>query len=327
MAKTLISDVIVPEVFNPYVVNRTMELSALYQSGILSTNSELQALASGGGRTLNMPFWNDLDGDDEVLSDTEALTPAKIDAGQDVAVKLFRGKAWAANDLAGDLAGSDPMAAIGDRVSTYWTRRMQGTLISSLQGAFKSASMADLIEDVSTEDGNTAGEAAKAGADVIIEGAQRLGDAMGGLTAIVVHSRVYSNLKKLRVLEFQKDPVTGLDFATFDGKRVIVDDGVPVEAGTTSGFKYTSYLFGNGAVGYADGTPADVQTETDRDKLAGDDILITRKHFIVHPRGIAFTSASVTGSSPSNAQLATGANWNRVYDPKQIRIVKVVTNG
>ena len=35
MAKTQISDVIVPEVFNPYVVQRTMELSALYNSGII----------------------------------------------------------------------------------------------------------------------------------------------------------------------------------------------------------------------------------------------------------------------------------------------------
>ncbi len=319
MAKTLISDVIVPEVFNPYVVNRTMELSALYQSGIIATNQELQVLASGGGRTLNMPFWNDLDGDDEVLSDTTALTPAKIDADQDVAVKLFRGKAWAANDLAGDLAGSDPMAAIGNRAANYWTRRMQAATIATLGGVFASSSMAS--NQVDFTEGGTNTEA-KADGTTIIEGSQLLGDAQGGLTAIVVHSRVYSNLKIMRLLEYKVDPATNTEFATFDGKRVIVDDGVPV-----SGGQYTSYLFGPGALGYADGTPSDIQTETDRDKLAGDDILINRKHFILHPRGVKFTSSQVAGKSPSNAELAAGANWARVYDPKQIRIVKMITNG
>ncbi|KIL46163.1 major capsid protein [Jeotgalibacillus campisalis] len=319
MAKTLISDVIVPEVFNPYVVNRTTELSALYQSGIISTNPELQILASGGGRTVNMPFWNDLDGEDEVLSDTVALTPDKIDADQDVAVKLFRGKAWAANDLAGDLAGSDPMAAIGDRTANYWVRRMQAATIATLNGVFASSSMSG--NQIDFTEGGTNAEA-KADGNSIIEGSQLLGDAQGGLTAMVVHSRVYSNLKIMRLLEYKVDPATNTEFATFDGKRVIVDDGVPVSGGA-----YTSYLFGPGALGYADGTPADIQTETDRDKLAGDDILINRKHFILHPRGVAFTSSQVSGKSPSNADLAAAANWDRVYHQKQIRIVKMITNG
>lgn len=49
--KTKISDVIVPEVFNPYVIQRTMELSALYQCGIIANNPELDRLATAGGST------------------------------------------------------------------------------------------------------------------------------------------------------------------------------------------------------------------------------------------------------------------------------------
>jgi hypothetical protein len=41
-----------------------------------------------------MPFWQDLSGDDEVLSDTDPLDTDKIVASQDVAVLLMRGKAW-----------------------------------------------------------------------------------------------------------------------------------------------------------------------------------------------------------------------------------------
>lgn len=36
MPGTTLQDVIVPELFNPYVINRTMELSALFQCGIIN---------------------------------------------------------------------------------------------------------------------------------------------------------------------------------------------------------------------------------------------------------------------------------------------------
>ena len=38
---TKVADVIVPEVFNPYVIERTAELSALVQSGIIETTNAL----------------------------------------------------------------------------------------------------------------------------------------------------------------------------------------------------------------------------------------------------------------------------------------------
>ena len=97
-------------------------------------------------------------------------------------------------------------------------------------------------------------------------------------------------------------------------------------AGGTSGWVYSSYLFGSGAVGRGEGA-APVPTETDRDSLAGEDVLINRRHYILHPRGIAFQSASVAGSSPTNAELALSANWDRVYNSKNIRIVELKTNG
>ena len=46
MAITKIADVIVPELFNRYVINRTMELSAFFQSGIVVNSPEFDALAS-----------------------------------------------------------------------------------------------------------------------------------------------------------------------------------------------------------------------------------------------------------------------------------------
>ena len=46
MAKVQIADVIVPEIFIPYVIERTATLSRLVQSGVIETNSEFDVLAN-----------------------------------------------------------------------------------------------------------------------------------------------------------------------------------------------------------------------------------------------------------------------------------------
>lgn len=311
MAKTKISDVIVPEVFNPYVIQRTMELSALYNSGIVANNPELDRLSSSGGTTINMPYWEDLNGDDEVLSDDGALTPAKITAGQDVAVLLMRGKAWSANDLAKALSGSDPMAAIGDLVAEYWARRMQATLIKTLDGAFAGTGMTNKILDITAVPG-----ADKINGETFLDALQLMGDAKDKLTGVVMHSATETQLRKNNLIQTELDS-NNKPVSLFMEKRVIVDDSCPVTGG-----KYTTYLFGQGAIGLGNGG-APVPTETDRDSLAGDDILINRKHFILHPRGVKWIG-SAAGSSPTNAELATGTNWSKVYEDKAIRMVKFV---
>lgn len=307
-----IADIIVPEVFNPYVVQRTAELSALYQSGILSTGAEFDRLASSPSHVVNMPFWNDLSGDDEVLTDNTALTPGKITAGNDVAVILRRGRAWGANDLAAALAGDDPMRAIADLVADYWARRMQAALISILKGVFASPSMATNLHDVS---GQT-GDAAKFTAETFIDALQKLGDAKEKLTAIVMHSAVEAALAKQNLVQTIQPSENMPQIKTYMGKRVIVDDSCPVD--TTNGI-YTTFIFAEGAIAYGNGNPVGfVPTETDRDSLAGEDYLITRKTFILHPRGVRYIGSA---TNPSNTELENGANWERVYEPKNIRIV------
>lgn len=62
MPVTRIEDVIVPELWVPYVIKRTMELSELVKSGIITQNELLNQKAASGGVVVSMPFWNDLGG-------------------------------------------------------------------------------------------------------------------------------------------------------------------------------------------------------------------------------------------------------------------------
>ena len=303
---TKLADVIIPEVFNPYVINRTAELSALLKSGIVKRNPELDALASRGGRLINMPFWEDLTGDDEVLDDNDALTPGKIKAKQDVAALLMRGKAWGANDLAKVLSGDDPMKAIGDLVAEYWARQRQKTLFAILEGVFASTGMEANVHDESTK---------VISAEGFIDAKNKLGDASDKLTAVAMHSATFAALEKQNLISYLPNSEGVVEFPTYMNKKVIVDDSCP-----KSGEVYTTYLFGEGAIGEGVGAH-DYPTEVCRDSLAGENILINRQCFLYHPRGVKFTDTNVEKSSPSNAELKNGANWSRVYDPKQIRIV------
>ena len=313
MAVTKIQNVIVPDVFNPYVVEKTAELSALFQSGIIRPDAALDTLARTGGTLLQMPFWTDLTGADEVLSDAAALTPQNIAASKDSARLHARGKAWGVNDLAKALSGDDPMAQIDNLVADYWARRFQALLISTLKGVFAAASMSGNVHDIS----------AVAGADAFtgstfIDAAHKLGDAESKLTAVMVHSLVFATMRKQNLIEFIPNSEGVYNIPTYLGKRVIVDDSMPVTSGV-----YTTYLFGEGAIGYGEGE-APVPTETDRDSLAGEEYLINRRHFIMHPRGVKWNEASVAGEFPTNAECEAAANWTRVYENKNIRIVKFV---
>lgn len=323
MAVTRVSDIIIPEVFNPYLINTIEEKSALVRSGIMGSVPNLTV--PNGGDSVNMPFFNDLEGDPQAIQSDYTLVPQKIGTGKDVARVFEFGQAWSSEDLAAELAGADPMQAIASRVADYWTRQQQRMLLAQLGGVFadnKANDAGDLILDVSAEDGT--GEVASG--EVFIDGAQLLGDAKGKFTAIAIHSRVHANLQKAQLIEYLPESTIDIGFGTYQGKTIIVDDGLPVLDGATSGKKYTSYLFGAGAVGYAAGQPK-TPTETDRNSLKGEDILINRQKFIMHTRGFKFTGASVAGQMPTLAEMGNAANYDRVYDKKKVRAVQLVTNG
>jgi len=338
-AQTLVSDVVVPTTWSPYVTERTAQLTAFWQSGVVQTDPAFDALASGGGQTTPMPFWQDLQGSDEVLSDTGSLTTGKITAASDVAVINNRGKAWSTMDLAGILAGSDPARQVAELVADYRARRLQDMLISLLKGVFASASMASSKLNIHAITGSIADANCLTGS-TFIDARQLLGDAQGKLAAIAMHSATHASLLKQDLIDFI--PVTDArrTITQFQGLDVIVDDSLPVgiEAGTTppNTAYYTSYLFGLGAIALgtsaADypiegGAPGSTwQVEFARVALAGQNIMINRWRMILHPRGVKWLGAAMAGLSPTNAELATATNWSRVYEQKNVRIVAIIHN-
>jgi hypothetical protein len=335
MPKTAVADIIIPTEFEKYAIERTAELSAFGECGIVESAPEFDALAAGGGREVKMPFWKDLSAARQLLSDSASLAVNKITADQDIARIHNDAQVWSVNHLAKVISGDDPMQAIVDLVGAYWARIDEGILVSCLKGMFGAASMAGNLLSIKSE--SIAGQSAntRLNGATFVDATAKLGDRGDRLTAIAVHSATEAALRKLDLIDFIPDSEGKMTIKTFQGRRVIVDDNLPVRNGTTDGQVYTSYLFGPGA--FARGTaPLDGAAleggfgtegvEIARVALDSDTVLINRRRYILHPRGVKFTSAAVAGDSPTNAELENQANWVRVWENKNVRIVAIEHN-
>ena len=316
---TRLQDVIQPEIFTPYTIQHTMELSELVQSGIIVNDSEFDTLASGPNKLINMPYWNDLEGtESQVMKDEGNMDVNKITSSQDLARKHARVNAWGANGLSALLSGDDPLAAIGQLVSNYWTRDMQSTLLATLSGVFKTNNMKEKVYDITNRDG----DAGTINGRTFIDATQVMGDAKQLITGVMMHSAVESELRKQDLIEVVPASEQGKEIKYFQGKQVIEDDAMFYDSSTGEA---EMYLFGRGAIALGNGShPRIVPTEVDRNKqsYSGEEILINRKIFVLHPRGIAWKEGGVAAEFPTNTEINVGDRWNRVYEAKAVRIVK-----
>lgn len=343
---TRVSDVIVPEVFTPYMQVLTEEKSRLVQSGLLSRSEALDNLLAGGGITFQVPSFRDLDNDaDRISSDTsvpfadaDATLPAgvarppnplKIQTLKEIAVRLNRNNSWSSTDLAAILAGADPMEAIANRVAAYWTRRLQAAFIATWNGVIADNAAndsGDYINDISGA-GFTDG-VTNFSAEAFLDAAQTMGDSQEDLVAVAVHSVVYNRMQKNNLIDFIPDARGEVNIPTFLGREVIVDDGLP-----RTGSVYDTWLFGPGATQMGVGTPP-VATEVDRKPGGGNgggqDVLYSRVMWTLHPTGHAWVGTAGDGG-PANTgtaddDLDEAGSWNRVYpERKQIKFARLVT--
>ncbi|HOX59375.1 MAG TPA: coat protein [Candidatus Paceibacterota bacterium] len=335
MAKTAVADIIIPTEFEKYAIERTAELSRFGRSGIVETGDAFDRIAAQGGREVKMPFWKDLSATRQLLSDSASLTVNKIQADQDIARIHNDAQAWSVNHLASVISGDDPLQAIVDLVAAYWARQDEGLVISCLKGMFAAASMSGNLLAIHSE--SVAGQSAttRLTGTTFIDACAKLGDAASRLTAVAMHSATEAALKKLDLIDFIPDSEGKPSLASFQGRRVVVDDNLPTRAGTTDGTVYTTYLFGQGAfakgVSPLDGAPLQGGHGTEGVELArvpldSDTVLINRRRYILHPRGVKFTSASVAADSPTNAELETSSNWVRIWENKNVRLVAITHN-
>lgn len=339
---TAIADIYEPQIWSQYFIEANTDKNLLVQSGIAAATPEVVEAANKGGRTVYMPFWDDLshntgtaDGSKVATDTDDEITADGINSGEDIAVKHFRTQSWASATVVKYAAGSDPIRVVLDKYVNWWIREEQRLALLTLTGVFADSAIATaLSKDISVETAST-DSANLISSEAIEDTRFLLGDAYDKFTAIIMHSVQFKRLRKLDLIDFvpvsDQNPMGG-QVPFYMGLRVMVDDTMTVTAGSTSGYKYDAFLFGQGAFARVDiplesGDPnVEIYRQPTQGKGAGKVSVLTRKYFTLHPRGIAYSGSLSGVISPSDSDLAAD-NWTQAFLTKNIRIARLRTNG
>ena len=124
------------------------------------------------------------------------------------------------------------------------------------------------------------------------------------------------------------------------GASVVSTNGKVAVATTTAAVVntvYTTYVFGDGAIEYTNcGVKVPAEMYRDPATNGGQDTLYNRQRKCFAPYGISFTKAVMSTLSPTNAELANGANWELVntggltkqyISDKAIPIARIISLG
>ena len=140
-------------------------------------------------------------------------------------------------DFAADITGADFMDNVAMQVAEYWDGVDEDTLLAILKGVFAMTGEGNAeFVDRHTYDVTAAAEP-YVGATTLNSAIQRAAGANKGIFRVVVcHSAVSTNLENLAAVEYlkytDKRGVTrDLGLASWNGRLLLVDDGVGVEQG------------------------------------------------------------------------------------------------
>ncbi len=333
MAVTSIAAIWTPQVAATYMTLDALEKTAIADSGVLATTTEMTQLLNARKPKIELPYWNDLDASIEPIYSTDnpadIAVPLAVTTGDMQAYVANVNEGWSAASLVRELTSQDPLRAlVQGRINTYWQRQAQRRLVASLIGVYRENVLngaSDMVTDAST---------LNLGSDIIIDAEASMGDNLDKLGIIIVHSKKYADLQKANQITFVPDSDQKVRIPVYQNKRVVVDDSMP-NLGTEIAPQYLTIVAGAGAIGYAFGQPYNAETVDYVDAQAnggGVETLWTRRKMIVHPLGYSFTAATVTGNTtevkafaPSWADLALAANWERVVERKAVPISFILT--
>ena len=317
MANTKVTDVVVPEIFTPYVLEEANKTNNMILSGAASVSPVLNGFLAGGGLTVNVPSWKAIDSGDfeNSTDDTTSATVNAVLSGQQIAVRQAFNKTWGAANLAAALAGDNPLRAVASGVAGALNAERQSRVIAMLNGMFGAggALASTHLNDESTSAFDP---------DFLIDTLAPWSDMANSNVVLVVHPAIYRSMQKLNLITFVPLSEQEIRFPIFMGQYfVVVDDTVPVATNV-----YTSYVLKPGAIMLGNGAGETVvHSEPLEGKGAGMEYIIQRDQFAAHIAGMKFTSDTITGVTPTKADLAVADNWTKVFTDKHIPVAALKT--
>lgn len=334
MATVQLSNVYNPLTFSRREQQAQLEMNKFYSSGIIINDPSIAAQIAQGGNIGEITNFAPLGTPEPNYSNDVSATKSVANniSAQKMTFRLAsQNQSWSTMDLARELALQDPVGAITGRIGEYWATTNERRLIRSCLGILAdnvANDSGDMLKSVASDASGAVTDGQRINADVVLDAKQTMGDHASKLQAIAMHSVIFTRLQKQNLIVYIPDARGEVNIPTYLGYTVIVDDSMPAVAGTNR-ITYTCVLFGAGAVAGANGR-VESPSAMDRDEKAGngggEETLHSRRSDLIHPLGFSFTSSSVAGQSATLAELATAANWDRVWERKNVPLAFIQVN-
>jgi len=303
-----------------YAVGRVprTRLNEIRKSRVLVGNPDIREVfaSQNGTGYARIAMRGLLDGDAVNYDGQTDITATSTKTFEQGVVVIGRAKAWVEKDFSYDITGGvDFMDNVAAQVAEYWQDVDQDTLLSILKGVFSmTGGQNDDFVNQHTFDVDGPMEATTLNSAT----AQACGDRKKRFSMIFMHSVVATNLENLNLLQAlkytDKEGVTrDLTLYSWNGKLVVVDDGMPVDTAGADPI-YTSYVLGEGSINYEDiGAKVPYEMSRDPKTNGGEDTLYTRQRKVFAPYGISYEKANQATLSPTAAELEDGTNWTLVH--------------
>lgn len=340
-AITRLTDIFDPEVYDSYSLDSVIQKSALLNCGIAAEIPKFNEFLAGPGTTVTAPNWNTIGLEEPNVSSDDPSTDSeskKFSTRTEVAIRQSVNQSWSAMNLAVDIAGSDPMEQVISQTAQYWSNDIQvrafKTALALLLDSVASHS-GDLVNDVSsTSATNVVVDANRFSADAFLDADATMGEYMGELAGFLTHPVIYNRMRKLNLIDFVPASEGDRLIPTYMGARIFNYKNAPTvtyDPGDGDLLRYYSVLFAPGAFGIGTGlgkNPSAVEFDEKAGNGSGQETLFDRKQWVVHPKGYSWNSASMSGESPTYAEIAAAANWTRsASERERIGIAGLLTNG
>lgn len=218
-----------------------LKKNELIKSRALQPNSQIKQAFSGqtGVVYATIPMYGRIDGDALNYDGNTDITATSTVTYERGVIVIGRAKAWVETDFAEDLTGgANFMSNVAKQVSEYWDEVDQDTLLAILKGIFSMTGTANLkfvnghTYDITAE--STAAKQVVSAATLNTAIQKASGDKKSKFTISIMHSVIATNLENLKLLAYMTYTDTNgierqLELATWNGRAVIIDDGMPTE--------------------------------------------------------------------------------------------------
>lgn len=348
-----------PQAFGAYLKRiPNTKKSELAKSRAVGTNEQARASLSNqtGSLYVRVPYFGRISGETSQNNDgatnIQSSSTTTYEQGFIVASRM---DSWTEKNFSKNItAGVDFMDNVAAQIGDYKMEVKQAILLAILKGVFSMKTTGTSVAekaakefidkhtfDITKETGGD--EPGMVKATTLNKAIQKAGgDNKNIFKLAIMHSEVSTNLENLKLLKHMtytdKDGIEReLALGTWNGRTVLIDDNMPTEevsAGGNSYTAYTTYVLGEGSIVLEDiGDAVPYEMSRNPEKNGGQDTLFVRDRYICGVDGISFEKPSSITASASNADLATGTNWNIINDEKEaiphkaIAITRIISKG